>query len=153
MARFRFRLQKLLDLRRAREKAAIQDLGAALSALEALERRLDELEAGRRAAFEALAGGVAVDGDDRIRTALLMRQIAGLEAGIAAGRAAVTRAEENVAAARVSLLRCKTDVKAFEQVREKAHAAWNDDERREEMRRLDEVSAGRFIRSRGGALK
>ncbi len=151
MARaFRFRLERLLDLRRAKEGAAQRALAEARRAVEEEARRLAELlaeeEQGRRAARELRQGVLDLgalrrqDGyhdaiERRIRTSReRLRELGTIE-------------QEK----RQALTEAMKAVKVLERVRERRLAEWTRAEEREERKFLDEVALGSEARAREGA--
>jgi flagellar FliJ protein len=63
MKRFKFSLEKALNLRMYREREAEIDLGRAVGELTAIERQLKELALRRRAGEEEFRAGIAGSGD------------------------------------------------------------------------------------------
>ena len=147
---FRFRLERLLDLRRAKEGVAQRALADARRAVEEEERRLAELlaeaEEGRRTSRGQRKGLLDLDVlrlQERYRNTIEERIGTSRERLLALGKA-----EQE---ARASLTEAMKAVKVLERVREKRLAEWTRAEDREERKFLDEVALGSEARAREGA--
>ncbi len=147
---FRFRLERLLDLRRAKEGAAQRALADARRAVEEEGRRLAELlaeeEEGRRTS-RGLRQGVLDLGVLRLqegyRNAVERRIRASRERLVELGKVELER--------RQALTEAMKAVKVLERVREKRLAEWTRAEDRAERKFLDEVALGSEARAREGA--
>lgn len=146
MRAFRFRLQRVLDLREAAEKGALAELARWVAVLRNAEER--GLLARRRRS-EALASLAAVLAGGRLDPAELGRHHAGIEAcerEIAAAGKAEEAARAGVARAQDELRARRRDRKALEICRDRALRDHREEERRQEERRMDEVASGRHAR-------
>jgi flagellar FliJ protein len=148
MAAFRFRPQVALDLRRREEEAAQRVVSEARAdserAAQAYDGALAAFEAGvARAAAADGAGGSVTDAIwHRNWIRALRRELVRTEAHAEDRRVQLEAAEQALVVARER-------VKALERLRERAHAAHLERERREEQRAMDDLATLRFaIRQR-----
>ncbi|MBL0927866.1 MAG: flagellar FliJ family protein [Phycisphaerales bacterium] len=160
MAKFRFRLQPLLDLRERVER----DRRLEVASIEG-ERRLVEGEiAGFQSSIRAIraelsaalspsgggggGGGAGVGGSVDVRSAR-MQMNAVLALQVKAQQAAIRLAGivQRLEAARSRLLEAARDRRAVELLREKRLAAWKDELRRREAAANDELAVMRSGRS------
>lgn len=144
MAGFRFRLEKILRLRRRAEREASRELGRAQSAANAQRRRLAEMAAARAdllARRDDLQRG-------RVQPALLGQnrfQIIVLERAEARGRERLVALEREVAAARERLVERSRARKLLEKMEERRRREWEREQARRERREMD----SRPLRDRG----
>lgn len=142
MARaFRFRLERLLDLRRAKEGAAQRALADARRAVEEETRRLAELlaeeEEGRRMSRGLRQGRLdlpTLQLQESHRQAIERRIRTSRERLLELGKAELEK--------RLALTEAMKAVKILERVREKRLAEWTRAGEREERKFLDEVALG-----------
>ena len=137
---FRFRLEKVL---RHRERREDDEARAHRRALEALRRATE-----RRRGQERLITALAREGEASRRAGGDVRQWGLLASFLAVQedkRRALLRRECEAAAAaavqRERLLRAHRDRQVLERLRERQHEAWAEEERRRELRAMDEVAA------------
>jgi flagellar export protein FliJ len=139
MKRFVFRLERLLELRIAAERAQAAELGLVRRAEEECRRLLLEAERRLEAAVAQLAGTPA-----ELRTAGTMQNLEWTRDRVASEvddadtkhRAAM----EKVEAARVRYDEARVARRAIERLREQRHEAWVLDTSRREQRDLDEIA-------------
>jgi flagellar export protein FliJ len=142
MKRFAFRLQRILELRRAREKASLAELGRELQRLLQENQKLDlfrgeqeaqihETRVGRSESFTAWTQAANVRYLQRVGRAIEF------QTGI------ICRQEKNVDAARGRFHERKRDTQVLDQLREKKRDEWRADALREEGKILDEVGSRR----------
>lgn len=151
MARaFRFRLERLLDLRRAKEGAAQRALADARKAVEEETLRLAELlaeeEEGRRTSRGLRQGRLDLDVlqlQEGHRQAIERRIRTSRERLLELGKAEQEK--------RLALTEAMKAVKVLERVRERRLAEWTRAGEREERKFLDEVALGSEARAREGA--
>ena len=143
MRKFRFRLERVLGLKKRAEKAARLELGRALSALTAARMRLQdsnracsllEEEEGRLSA-EGRIGAL------RLQAALLAHAKA-FRAKAAEEAAAAGRALDR---ARAAWREAKKDARSLELLRERSFRTWMEMAWKEEARELDEIGRLRFL--------
>jgi flagellar export protein FliJ len=145
----RFRLAGVLRLRERLADERAFGLAAAVRQRDAHAAHLAELRAQRAAAGRALlAAGFDGATAAAVRTLAATAEHARRTAGLAAARLAA--AEAGVEAARVELVRAVQDRRVLELLRDNQRAAWQEDERRDEQRRLDDL-AGVYHLHRGSA--
>ena len=151
MARgFHFRLERLLDLRRAKEEAAQRALAEARRAVEEESRRLAGLlaeeEEGRRMSRGLRQGALdlgALRLQESYQSAVDRRIRASRERLLELGKAELEK--------RKALTEAMKAVKVLERVREKRLAEWTRAQDLEERKFLDEVALGSEARAREGA--
>jgi flagellar FliJ protein len=142
MKRFAFRLQRILELRRAREQASLAELGRQLQRLTQENQKLDlfrgeqntqldEVRAGRAEAFTAWTQAANARYLQRVGRAIEFQTHA------------VHQQERSVAAARSRFHERKRDTEVLDQLREKRRDEWRTEELREEAKILDEVASRR----------
>ena len=146
MKRFRFRLERVLGLKKRAEKAARLELGRALSAVNAAQARLRESE---RACALLEEEEVRLSAEGRIgalplQGALLSYARAFLERA----REEAAAAERELEAARQGWREAKKEARSLELLRERAYRAWQEKTWKEEDRELDEIGRLRFLAGR-----
>lgn len=145
MPRFKFRLERVLDVRKSqeeREKMAFAEREAAL----AREKR--RLAAAERAYQDALEA----DGRDEPRSVEdLLRQLARRERllrDIGQAQADLAAAAEAWRVARDRLIEARKKRRVLDRLRERRHETWRLEEARAEQAILDEMGTTRFLRRR-----
>lgn len=144
MADFRFRAAAALELRRQQETGAATALSVAEAALRAAEGRVDEAESGRRVAqdqqqsAERRGSDVAAITWHRDWVVRLGQVVENARQDVARRTEAVTDAEAVWREARRKRL-------ALERMRERAFRRFRDEERRQEMKVIDELARLRFL--------
>jgi len=136
MAKFNFRLQKLLEFRRMQEKWAKD------AYLEARVRRNEgeiELETVRQRRFDVLRSSATSIASLRQMEGYLMR----LDDEEQASLSAIAVLEDEERQARDEWFTAKSEAEAIQKLREQAHADWIRDELRREQAELDEWSVTR----------
>ncbi|MDI3316498.1 MAG: flagellar export protein FliJ [Bacillota bacterium] len=146
MSRFRFRLERLLDLRRQERRAAEMALGLALAAEREAEDRCRFLESARAAARRRWLRerGGAPSGLWRQRAAWLDE----LERLLAEAHIQQEQASARVEQARVQLASARTAERSLERLRRRRFLAWRIEADRQEQRELDELARLRWLRQR-----
>jgi flagellar FliJ protein len=147
---FRFRLERLLEIRRAREEAAQRAHAEARRAVDDESRRLaalvEEEDAGRRASRDLRRGVLDL-------ASLQIQEIVqnALERRIRTSRERLAELQRAELDMRLTLTEAMKAVKVLERVREKRLAEWTRARDVEERKTLDEVALGRAAGVREGA--
>lgn len=140
MARFRYSMQSILNIKLKLENQAKQDFSAAKAALDEEEERLAALFE-RKAGYEAEAV--------RLRSGLLDRRameenrtaVLRMEEYIEQQRLQVAKAERNLEQARERLKEVMMERKTHESLKEKAFQQFLMDEKRQEGKEIDELTS------------
>lgn len=141
MKRYVFRLQGVLQLRRAEEAQAREVLGAANARLrQAIAARDVEVARYRRVAAAATATATSVE------TLLAEMQGASLAAEtVAAARQAVSVAAVDTALAQVAWTACSRKVKILERLDERRRAEHAEQAQRAEIAVVDDIVTARYL--------
>lgn len=147
MARFQFRLDALLRLRRRAEEDARAALGHAIAAEErqkelllGLEAELEESIAEQRRSRE---GEIWIEGQ-----ILAMGWNARRKIEIVDQKGRIAKASDAVKAARDALVEARRAVQILEKLRERRKAQWALAERRKEQATLSDIAGIRWLRQR-----
>jgi flagellar export protein FliJ len=142
-ARFRFRLESLLKLRRSLEEAAQRSLARTLTLLDQARTRLEQLQASHGATIDARRTpvGQAVD-LERLRA--IERFLLVLERRIGEARLQLREAEVRVAAARQDLIRAHRAHLMLVRLKERRQEQHALEQLREEARDMDEMAVLRY---------
>jgi flagellar export protein FliJ len=143
----RFRLQRVLDLRRRAEEAAQQGLATAAQARVGAEERLRALhddEQRQREELSAMLAGGRIDAG-RIGARSLHIELCGR--AIDAQRAEVARCLAVEHAARARLTQAMVERKALDRLRERHEQRVSAEEKRREAVFLDEIACARAARA------
>ncbi|MEZ3427106.1 MAG: flagellar export protein FliJ [Lachnospiraceae bacterium] len=140
MARFKYRMQSLLDIKSKLETQAKQEFAAAKMALDIENERLEELKK-RKAFYEAeaealLHGALKVQKIRDSKTAVLK-----MEDYIAIQKQQIRAAEAKVEAARRKLTGLMQERKMHEKLKEHAFEAFLQDEKKREGKEVDELTS------------
>ena len=136
MQRFRFPLQKLLDIRGHRERLARRDMAAAMGGVHELTDRLEVLVANQRVCEEE----IAADGP-AAQLAVAMEQ-----GFISAGwrvTAELSKAQERVEQFRQVYQQRRIDQRSLGRLRERRWQEWRQEVAKAEQQELDEVARQR----------
>lgn len=145
MARFLFRLDPLLRLRRRAEEDARAALGRAIGAEEKERRTLARLEEELRDSVDQQRR--SREGDIWIEGQLLSLGWNQRRHGeIASQMERIAQAVEKVKEARAALLEARRAVQILEKLRERRHAQWALAERRKEQATLSDIAGIRWTR-------
>lgn len=140
MARFRYSMQSILDIKMKMETQAKQEFSAAQNALDEEEQKLAALYERQKAYEEEskrlLTGPLNVREIEDNKNALLM-----MEQYIVQQRLQVKRAEDRVERARVQLAEVMKERKMHETLKEKAFEAFLQEENRQEGKSVDELTS------------
>lgn len=140
MARFRYSLQSILDIKLKMETQAKQEFSAAKNALDEENEKLEGLFQ-RKTEYEAeakrlLSGILDVREIDENKNSLLR-----MEEMIALQQCQVAIAERRMDAAREALTEVMKERKTHETLREKAFEEFLQDENRQESKTVDELTS------------
>ncbi|HGY91733.1 MAG TPA: hypothetical protein ENK43_11235 [Planctomycetes bacterium] len=143
MKRFRFRLQRMLELSRKKEEAARRHLAGTLAELTRAE---DEERAAwgrlRRQSTAFLQTAAAAGVNPRLLQAY-QGHIVLLEARRRVAVELREKIERDVESARLALLETRRDVLALDKARERALETWKSEALREELQTMEETAAYR----------
>ena len=140
MARFRYSLQSILDIKLKMETQAKQDFSAAKNALDEEEEKLAALY-GRKASYEEaakelLTGVLNVREIEDNKNAILM-----MDQYIAVQQKQVELAQKRLEAARERLTEVMKERKTHETLREKAFEEFLQEENKQESKAVDELTS------------
>ena len=140
MARFRFSLQNILELKMKMETQAKQDFSAAAAALAAEEEKLDILRL-KKHNLEQEAEALLV-GELNFRD-IDDNQLARMQTdeAIMIQKDAIRRAEEVLERARIKMAEAMMERKTYDKLREKAFEEFMADEKRAESKMGDELTS------------
>ena len=147
MARFRYRMQSILDIKEKLESQARQELAAAQAALREEEERLEALKE-RKAGYEEEAAGL-LSGTLRVReieenkTAILK-----MDEYILLQTDRIKTAQKQVDRARERLQEVMQERKMHEKLREHAFEAFLDEEKKQEGKEVDELTSYTYGRKK-----
>lgn len=149
LAKFRYSLQSILNIKLKMETQAKQDFSAAQNALWEEQERLEALER-RKAEYERMAGKLRTgnlrirDIEDNKNAILLMGQY------IVEQQEQVAAAERRVEAAREALAEVMKERKTHETLKEKAFEAFLQEENKLESKAVDELTSYTYGRKKAG---
>jgi flagellar FliJ protein len=145
MRRFRFRLERLLELRARREREALYRLAEATGHCVRLARRIQELGQQRGPAYRSVSGGVG--SLDLGLFAYRERYLAWLEASRRRLSEELERRERHRLEVQARYLEAAREHKVLEKLKERRAAEHRRRARIEEFNVLDEVAASQFLRT------
>lgn len=145
-ARFKFRLEALLEHRRTAEKDAQRGLAMAQQEVTRIMETIHDAQ--RRIAEEnrALTTSQLTGILDMAAIGFGKRYVGNLHLKIALAGQKLGAAERNVATARAALLAAARARKVIDKLREKQEARWREERDRKEAAALDEIATQGFIR-------
>lgn len=146
MKRFRFRLERLLELRAYREREALYRLAEATGHCVRLARRIQETESQRGPAFRSVPGGAGAL--DLGLFAYRERYLAWLEATRRRLSEELARREKQRLEVQARYLEAAREHKVLEKLKERRAAEHRRQARIEEYNVLDDVAASQFLRAR-----
>ncbi len=140
MARFRFSLQNVLDIKEKMETQSKQEFSAASAALAAEEEKLDLLLLKKHNLEEEAVG--LLSGDLNFRD-IDDNQLARMQTdeAIKEQREVIKKAEEVLEAARIKMAEAMMERKTYEKLREKAFQEYVAEENRAEGKSIDELTS------------
>ena len=140
MARFRYRMQSILDIKLKMETQAKQNFAMARNALDEEEQKLEGLKQ-RKTEYEEksreLLSGTLNVMDITINKQALLR----MDEFIVSQKACVKRAEARLEAAREQLQEVMKERKTHETLKEKAFEAFLMEEKQRESKEIDELTS------------
>ena len=145
MRRFRFRLQRLLELRARREREALYRLAEATGHCVRLARRIQELAAERGPAYRSAPAGLG--SLDLGLFAYRERYLAWLESSRQRLAEELARREKERLAVQAEYLEAAREHKVLEKLKERRAAEHRRRARIEEFNVQDEVAASQFLRA------
>lgn len=143
MARFRYSMQSILDIKLKMETQAKQEFSAARAVLDEEEQRLQELK-NRRNAYETearrllsdSAGGINLRAVRESRVAMTV-----MDDQIEKQKVRILAAERTLEQARVKLTEVITERKTHEKLKEKAFEQFLESEKKRESKEIDELTS------------
>ena len=149
MKRFRFRLQRLLDLRATREDSLQVELARCVQRCHTESERLDGLMEQRRYGILDLMG-METNGAEGIQVQECAAYIAALEDQIERQKALVAAVEAALEAKRAELLEASRDRKVLDRLREVKRDRHCAEINRKEQAAENEIAVTQFARGRRG---
>lgn len=147
MARFRYSMQSILDIKLKMENQAKQEFSAARARLDKEEEALRRLEERKRGYEEEAAG--LLSGILRVREIEENKEaILRMDGFIADQRQRVALAEEGLEQARMRLTETMQERKTHENLKEKAFGQFLEEEKRQEGKEVDELTSYVYGRRR-----
>ncbi len=140
MRRFIFRLEHVLNVRRAKEEAALAELAAARRALALEQMTLEQRRARARRALQE-ARKRRMEGEDPALAAWLTAFLEALEDDVRLQEERVRQAEQEVQSRLQAALEAMKERKAMEKLRERRLAEHLAEAAREDIRAMDEAAA------------
>ncbi len=151
MKRFRFRLRRLLEVRRLRESIKRQELEEVRRELDRQRRILSALEQAHEGSVNDLR--VGFQGTLDLERIAVYHRYLGLLAHLIEGQRAVLESfVREEAARRVAVIEARRDRRIVEKLKDRAYARFLEQAAREEQAFLDEVSTVRYTREGGDEL-
>jgi flagellar FliJ protein len=142
MSKFRFRLQKVLDLRKMREQeSAAKMVEARKEALDA-QRKVEALDEVRRAGLAEIerTGGTGRSAGELQHLAFILEQIG---EHLAAADAESNAADEKVDALVSEFTDAVRQRRVLDQLRDRQHGAWRTDQVQADRKLMDEIALTR----------
>lgn len=140
MAKFRYSMQSILDIKLKMETQAKQEFAAARAALDAEEEKLDRLRERKREyeqeAKRLLSGRLKLRDVEENKAAIRC-----MEEFITNQQESVKLAERALEGARVKLTEVMMERKTHESLKEKAFTQFLEDEKRQESKEVDELTS------------
>lgn len=149
MARFRFKLESVESVRRAREQEALRGLANAQRAFQAAVDRREAVHAKLQSALierEQVASNGAMPRD----LALAEIYVAGTKQRLLQSDHGIYKARKGIEKALRVYLQARRQTRAIEILREKAFADWKLEQRRREQKLLDDIVVSRAARRSAG---
>jgi flagellar FliJ protein len=141
---FRFRLQRVLDLRAQREQELGMALAAARTAAESARLRCEALESVREAERAAIGESECSVGE--LRTLALALDC--LDAHVAAAQDAAAAAERSVAQLQDDFTNAFQQRRVIDRLRERHHETWRTAEAQDDRDTMDDIALSRHQRPR-----
>jgi flagellar FliJ protein len=145
--RFRFSLQRILELRQRREQAAATELEAARAAAERAHARVEELEA-RRAQGAAARNARGITVGELRNAGYLLEQ---LDHHVVQARSAAAQADAGVSTRLEEFQVACRERQVLDRLREKHLEEWHAQEVQQDRQLMDTIGLSRFTRATGNA--
>jgi len=149
MRAFAFRAEAALELRRRQEEEALGVLGAAEARERVAVRLLEEADQRLAEALLRAREAESAVGDTTLRM-WHRNWIVGRQQIVGRRRTEVDARRSEVNDARRRAIEARMKRKTLERLRQKALVSWQEAERREEQKAIDELATVRFVRARTG---
>ena len=140
MARFRYSLQNILNIKEKMETQAKQEFGTAQAALNVEIEHLERLKE-RRRKYEDLSAGLLQGKLDLLAIEENKEALLKMDSIVAAQAIRVEKARENVEAARERMAEARKERKMHETLREKAFEVFMQEENHAESKAIDELTS------------
>jgi flagellar FliJ protein len=147
MSKFRFKLQKVLELRERLEKESATQLAAARQDAELAQQALRHLQDARQQGAEEAgkAAEAPIPAGELQQIALMIAQ---LEQHLDAAEQAAREADARVLDLVSEFEKCVTNRQVIDKLKERQIANWREDEQRSDQRIMDAVALARYTRKR-----
>ncbi len=145
-SKFNFRLESLLDVRRAAEKECQRKLAEIQQQIQLLMREIEDTQARIAAEDKALTSEKLVGTLDMLYIAHEKRFVGNLHMKIVLALQRVAASEVSLNAARAKLLAAARDRKVIEKLKEKQLARWRAEQDKKESAQLDELATQMTLR-------
>ena len=149
MRRFVFRAEAALELRRRQEEEALRVLGAAEARERVAARMLADAEQQLSEALSHAREAECVAGDTTLRM-WHRNWIVGRQQRVGRCRTEVEARRSEVNDARRLAMDARRKRKTLERLKQKAFVSWQEAERREEQKAIDDLATVRFVQARTG---
>ena len=140
MAKFRYSLQNILNIKEIMETQAKQEFGPAQAALNVEIEHLERLKE-RRRKYEDLSAGLLQGKLDLLAIEENKEALLKMDSIVAAQAIRVEKARENVEAARERMAEAMKERKMHETLREKAFEVFMQEENHAESKAIDELTS------------
>ncbi len=144
--KFKFRLQKFLDLKLKEEDEQKRAFTNALNRLRQEEKKLEDLIALRERKKQEMRMKMEMGDMDAFEMQMYANYIEALKHKIKAQREAVKRAEKMVEMEKEKLMKVMAERKAFEKLKEKHYQRFLEEQEAEERKLIDELATIKFAR-------
>lgn len=142
---FKFRMQRLLDLREQKEREQAVELLRAEAAFDAARTALAGLEAARANGRERLLGAQGDGTVGQLRNlAFVLEQ---LDRHVADAAASVSAAEQETARVREALTTAFQERRALDRLRDRQEAEWREHAVQADRQTMDAIALARFTQS------
>lgn len=149
MARFRYKMQNILDIKYKLEEQAKTAFSAAAAKLAEEEEKMQQLK-NRRMAYEEEARKLAMDRLDIPKIKQCRDAIDAMKEAIRNQAVSVHVAQRNLESARVRLNEVMTDRKTHEKLKDKAFEVFKQELEEEETKSIDELVSYKFKNKTNG---
>jgi flagellar FliJ protein len=140
---FKFRLQRLLDLRQQKEREKAAELTRAEVARDAAQRTVADMEASRAAGLERLRAQHGAEGTvGQLRNLTFVLEH--LDRQLAAAAAQAEEAARQAEARRQDLTAAHTEKRVLDRLRERHESEWREDAVQADRRTMDAIALARF---------